>query len=84
MTGEAKLMAEALVGWQPIDSDTPQIERCLLWCSDIDPDRTPIGVCMGRICRYSDGTVMPRGHGYHGDWNYSHWMAFPPPPGADA
>lgn len=67
--------------WRPIETAPKDVERCLLWCSDLitewRKDKAAKGAVFGRVC---DGYVYA--DGMNGDWSFSHWMPLPEPPHA--
>jgi len=70
--------------WQPISeapvSNDPflvDVHRCLLFVQGA-------GICMGRAWRYPDGHAVAQADSYLGDWEITHFMPLPPPPGEKA
>lgn len=70
------------MSWQPI-ATAPLCEfgddmptSCLVYGPGL-------GVHMGRVWRYSDGSAHGQAYGFHGEWNITHWHALPEPPEAE-
>lgn len=63
--------------WQDISTAPETVERCFLWCADLDVYKKPRGLVTGRV---SNG--RPYGDGFNGNWSFTHWMPSPEPPAA--
>lgn len=66
--------------WQLITDETPEVDRCLLWCSDLGSLGKVEGVCIGYTYHSYNGVIRARSSGKMGDWTYTHWMPIPAAP----